>query len=1283
MLDSSFFPPGPDAVPSDLTKPTRRYRLHAWGAMLAIIGFIALYFLLLGWFIRNAYRNIVSAVAGGDNGFLAFAVGGASAFFALFMIKGLFFVTRGDPSRDIELTADVEPQLFSFLHRLADEVGAPRPHRVFLAPGVNASVFYDLSLLNLIIPSRKNLSIGLGLVNALTLSEFKAVLAHEFGHFAQRSMAVGRWVYVGQRIARNIVVQRDWLDQILGFVSSFDLRVAWIGWILQFVVWSIRSLLDTAFGLVALAERALSREMEFQADLVSVSVTGSDALIHALHRAGGADSAWDAALSISVGEYCCGRRVQDAYAIQTNVSERVRHVLDDPHHDCPPPLPAENRAHHRLFKAGLAQAPRMWSTHPENHEREENAKRTYLAAKLDDRSAWELFQNPAATRMRMTNHLLDQLDEVQCQPATAQTTAIAIKKRFGGPSLERRYRGTYLGRVPVLDFEQPSDMYDAKISDTVTSEALDALYPESLHELVKEWRNLNEEHACLEALRDGLAIAPRKTIQYRDRTLKKDELPEVIASVEEERARSRAALRAHDIACRTLHLAAAAQLGKGWDAYLRSLAALLHYAAHTSADLADARGHMMNVLSVVTADGHVSSRETTRLVAAAYEVYSAIWFIYEKRSAVTLPPNIAVELETPSWAEALPEYLQLEPPDQDNIGQFLDVIDSWLEVTQGPLAQLVDVTLDALLEAEAHVSATLGDGAELDEAPPPAAVPVQYTTLTPGSERDRQRRLGLWDRFATADGFFPSLARLAVAGAVVGGVLGFTSSVGDPTVIIYNSLERDITVSVAGVKTDVWRHSKREIDVPADDALSIRTTTDTGELIEEFDADAGNGLMTYVYNVASASPLVEWTAIYGPATPRERELLGPVRWHDSRSDVRFQDPPDQVEAGSGGATRTVLSGYIGDPPEDALSSLQNAAQRSTVVQAHARWDLAGSPYIMEWLSRAAGEPWFHAVLASRLKADPKEVVSLRMEQDTATPAAKPAICARHRQMSQAAPDDGLLRYVAIRCVEDDAQRDREFESAYAKYPHNGWLAYATAGNYIDRGDWPGALSALSVTRKHLPARKAESALLSARLIRFHPPAGKTPGDLIPRLALESSELKWLASVEAGQDDNPRAEAYALLAQGKVSHALTVANAYPEFAPYILRLVGASDGVQPAIFERAVELKPDVGLNQNTIWAALGSAVRAGKPTVVLAKEANQLLGADLAKLAVRVATDETFRRDTDKVESALTKYRFGMRARVYAMVCVIDEQAAPRDWRRIARGALFSVERPFLAPSIK
>src|SRR5699024_7168451 len=103
---------------------------------------------------------------------------------------------------------------------------------------------------NLIFPSRKNLEIGLALVNTLTLGELRAVLAHEFGHFAQRSMAVGRWVYVAQQIASHLVTRRDILDDFLVGLANIDLRIRAGVAVVQLIIWSIRSLVEHLFQLV-------------------------------------------------------------------------------------------------------------------------------------------------------------------------------------------------------------------------------------------------------------------------------------------------------------------------------------------------------------------------------------------------------------------------------------------------------------------------------------------------------------------------------------------------------------------------------------------------------------------------------------------------------------------------------------------------------------------------------------------------------------------------------------------------------------------------------------------------------------------------------------------------------------------------------------------------------------------------------------------------------------------------------------------------------------------------
>src|SRR5262249_27733349 len=198
--------------------------------------------------------------------------------------KGLFKHQRVDRSLYVEVKENDQPELFGFIRRLARDTGAPFPRRVYLSPEVNAAVFYDSSVLNLVLPVRKNLLIGLGLVNVLTLDEFKAVLAHEFGHFSQKSMKLGSYVYLSNHIIADMVYGRDSWDDWLETWKRQDIRIGIFGWILFGIVWALRMLLAGVFRVINYANSALSRQMEFQADLVAASVTGSDSLVLALSR---------------------------------------------------------------------------------------------------------------------------------------------------------------------------------------------------------------------------------------------------------------------------------------------------------------------------------------------------------------------------------------------------------------------------------------------------------------------------------------------------------------------------------------------------------------------------------------------------------------------------------------------------------------------------------------------------------------------------------------------------------------------------------------------------------------------------------------------------------------------------------------------------------------------------------------------------------------------------------------------------------------------------------------
>src|SRR6202012_5732895 len=77
------------------------------------------------------------------------------------------------------------------------------------------------SFWSMFLPVRKNLEIGLGLVNSINISEFKAVMAHEFGNFSQKSMKLGSFVYNVNRVIYNMLYDNQgWSKSINSFASA-------------------------------------------------------------------------------------------------------------------------------------------------------------------------------------------------------------------------------------------------------------------------------------------------------------------------------------------------------------------------------------------------------------------------------------------------------------------------------------------------------------------------------------------------------------------------------------------------------------------------------------------------------------------------------------------------------------------------------------------------------------------------------------------------------------------------------------------------------------------------------------------------------------------------------------------------------------------------------------------------------------------------------------------------------------------------------------------------------
>ncbi|MEN0061725.1 MAG: M48 family metalloprotease [Myxococcota bacterium] len=1233
--------PPPEAT-AGLTAPSRRYLRDARLAVVALALLLLLYFSLTGWFGYVTVTRILGILKGWtETPVLDGLVAIPAAFLFVVMVKGLFMVHRGRPSGLTRITAEDEPALMAFINRVADEAGAPRPHKVFLTAQVNAAVFYDLSWFDVLFPSRKNLLIGLGLVNALSLDEFKAVLAHEFGHFAQRTMRIGRWVYLTQQFVGELVVRRDGLDRFLDGVSRLDIRIAWVGWIMRLWVWSVRSVIEAAFRFVVLLDRSLSREMEFQADRVAVSLTGSDSLIHALHRLTAADVALDRAVHFALGELEQERAPEDLFALQSRIIEHLREVLHDPTFGLTPSPPTDRRADFRVFSPDLAEVPRMWSTHPANPDREASAKDRYLPSRLDGRSAWVLFTDPPTVRRLHTKRLLTAIVERDVDQFVATPTSLEeLKRIFDRPHLARRFRGAWVERSLCLHTTEPDVLLDpdeaAQWSDAQLTAELGALYPETLRHDLERCEELQRELHQLQGLKDGILEAPGGVIRFRGRELRRRDLPKWIETVQHDAEAARDLVHQHDRRVRTAHFEAARRLDPSgaWPAYLASLLDLIHYAEHAEADLADALDHLENAVTMAMADASINQHEMRRIIAAAHEVHAANQSLYGSRDHVQLPIGVLDPWEIDSWAEALGGPYELPAPMEELLGDWFPVAEGYTRHGMTMTRRLARATLDVLIEAETWVEWAWQQGERPTDvpAPPMAAIPLDYPRRCMGDERPRIKSLTWWDKFILAEGPVAGVARFTVAVGILGPGLWATLALGGPALPwvtgpghleVHNGLGTAIDVTIAGTTFPVPPFATRPIEVNAT-RIKGETRGADGHVIETFDQSGPRHGETVTYNVARGSAGIASGQLHND---RFRPAEASVQWLD---DV---PPPDLV-------------GLVAEHLD-----LTSVAEQ---VRAHLVHDPITSPSYADWI-RAAGSPEFRHVvrlddaLAARQGLS---VAARRAWMDTTTSAMRQRLCAEQAALADDAHPDAT--YFALRCRQAGPEA---WATARSPHPHHGYLAFGHAAALSDQERYAEAAAALPLA---LLPREPAVALWRMRLARL----ADEPVQ-VEKLAERGSELAVLAEAPV---------------EAPVGRSIPViAWVFLRFGPDQAREIGMPelvDAWQAASGHDPPRFVPEP-LPATVLWPALAGTLREGRDAAPIQTALAAHWPTDLSHV-FGALEDLRHHGNPERFEAALGATDLLTRAHARLTAASLLGTATPPPMVERIRQALFWSERPHL-----
>lgn len=1276
-MQTNFYPKGPLNVPADLTTPSKSYKKHVWIASLALILFVALYLGLSTWLLYKSYKLFGNAFTGNRDQFLSFIVAVITGFLGVFMIKALFFITKRDKSNDIEITETEEPELFKFICQVADDAKAPRPHKVFLSNRVNACVFYDISIINLFFPIKKNLEIGLGLVNVLNVVEFKSILAHEFGHFAQKSMIIGRWVYIANKIAYQIVAKRDGFDAFLRGLSGVDFRVAWVGWILSIVVWSIRSVSETFFKLVLITQRALSREMEFHADLVAVSLTGSDALVHSLYKLGAADEAYDEALEFANKQLNNKKAVSDIFSIQSNHIKHMARVLNNPAYGEVPKLDMLGGSGFKVFKEQLAQAPKMWSTHPSNIDRERNAKAIYIKSEIDDRSSWLLFKDADRIRNKLTLSLYKDL-KIETTPLSKQESLDLHDKDFQRSFLLPKYRGVYYNHPVSLQFKEVKDIFDLHIEPNTLISQFSLLYPECLQDQLKHLKSLDEEIEMLEGLNNKVLDANEGKINYRNREISRNELPEIIEQVKKEAKAERDKIEEHNKLCRNVYYAASKKLGNGWEEYLLSIISLVHYCEHSQKNIDVQSKYFYETLAVASKIRNISSSEMLPLLRAADDLYSVIENVFTKSASIKLSGRLLAKMDGKQFDELL-EPLKLNRAIQENINSWIEVLPGWMNLALSALQTLKEATLDELLQTEESIEKAIVESNGIaDNAPTPVALPESYIKFDETIKREVTQKPDFLSRFYNADGIFPTVGRLTVSAGIILFVVIFSLRVGHSNLVIYNGLPFDVVVYVADETIHVGGGESNEVTMDTYGKTEIETKTEGGEMIETFTPDISTDSKTYVYNVGQAAVLYKWTAYYSTITttglPQDNNsvLMGAPRWLEIEADYYFQEPPTSISLKSGASdSRDILAVYI-DEPNMQASVINDEEERNKFITSHVLWESKESPNLISWLYLALDLKNFPQILEKRLSTDPGEVLFLRMQQDFYKDAEREKICEQHHQLSAKNPDDPNLYYLSCRCMKDGPEQDSAFIEGNKKWPDNYWLAYASGHCYIAREEWQKALANFKIVNEKAPGLRVAIQEEMKRISNL-----LNVNSDVNTINIKAPYLRYVNAVENSSESTVDGGLYSfkLLGQGKIEEAVEFSKTDSITYATVVRLAAVSDGASKEQVATALALPANKEIGQSTLIPAIALLLKNNLALDVYRESVKDLMSEKDVEFFQFI--DNIKAGKIMEADQLLYKMSSEMKGKTSLLGVLILGDKAPKKWNLFASKLLFINEKPY------
>lgn len=505
------------------------FKQKTTSAIIAIILFIIVYILL---FLSAIALTIGCIVAGlwiisikpmFFTVMIGIGLASLGILISYFLIKFLFKKHITDRSDLTEITRNDEPQLFQMIDEIVKEAGTDFPKKVYLAYDVNASVFYDSSFWSMFLPIKKNLIIGIGLVNACTKQELKAILAHEFGHFSQRSMKVGSYVYNVNQIIFNLVNEDEtYRNTVQGWANASG-YFAFFAELAMKITQAIQWILRKMYSFVNIRHMALSREMEFHADEVAANIAGSMALEESLLRLDLAGNSYSSVIDFYNGKFEESKTSKNIYKEQNFV---MNFFAKESELELKYNLPVVKISETGLFNKSKLVIKNQWASHPSTEDRVAKLKQLNIVKDSDNSSARNLFKNIETTEEQLTTKIFANVQyEKPKSELDLDTFQNEFEKSYNKDTFDKIFNNYYDNKNP-----NHFDLNSSTLSENVSN--FDDLFSKEKVELVYTLIALENDRSTIASIADKSFDI--KTFDYDGKKFKAKEAKNLIPKLDEQ-----------------------------------------------------------------------------------------------------------------------------------------------------------------------------------------------------------------------------------------------------------------------------------------------------------------------------------------------------------------------------------------------------------------------------------------------------------------------------------------------------------------------------------------------------------------------------------------------------------------------------------------------------------------------------------------------------------------------------------------------------------------------------